>query len=114
MDTAGQEIFRPLVPHFYKIASGIIIVFDKSSQESLNLVEHFYKEAKNHAKNNPIFILIGNKSDLEPVVSTDEGHEAALRLGALYIELSAKNNENIEYIFEMIAAQIINKFNIGD
>ena len=78
------------------------------------MAKQYCKEAKHHANDNPIFVLLGNKSDLEPVVSTDEGHEAALRLGALYIELSAKNSENIDYIFEMIVTQIINKFNIGD
>ena len=54
-------------------------------------------------------MLLGNKSDLEPVVSTEQGHEAALCSGAIYLEVSAKYNQNIDNIFEVIAAEIIQK-----
>ena len=89
---------------------GIIIVFDKSSQDSFNKAEEFYQEAVRLASDKAVFMLVGNKSDLESVVSTEQGHEAALSLGALYLEVSAKSNHNLENVFEVIAAQIIKNF----
>ena len=47
---------------------GIIIVFDKSSQESFNWSEKYYREAKDHACDELVFLLLGNKSDLESFV----------------------------------------------
>ena len=96
MDIGGQDIVsnRPLD---YRSSSVIIIFIDKSSQESFIRSEEYLKEAKDNASENTVFVLLGNKSDLQPVVSTDQGHEAAFNFGALYSDVSAKNNENIEY-----------------
>ena len=52
-------------------------------------------------------ILLGNKSDVDPVVSTDQGRELALKFGAFYLEVSAKNDYNIDFIFEVIVAMKI-------
>ena len=49
-------------------------------------------------------MLLGSKSDLDSVVTTDQGLEAAIRLGAIYLEASAKTNESIENVFLVIAA----------
>ena len=43
-------------------------------------------------------MLLGNKSDLESVVSTEQGYEAASKMGALHLEVSARNNENLKII----------------
>ena len=71
------------------------------------MLEEYYQYAKLYASENTVFMLLGNKCDLEPVVSTDQGLEAALRLGALYLEVSTKDNHNIKYFFELIAIHII-------
>ena len=73
------------------------------------MFEQFYKEAKAQTNQNTVFMILANKSDLKQVVSTDQAQEAALSLGALYLEVSAKNKMNIENIFQIIAAQILNR-----
>ena len=108
-DTPGQEKFKSITATFYKSSSGLIFVFDKSSQESLKLSEQYCEEAKKSASENAVFMIIGNKSDLKPVVSTDQGHEVALRFGAIYLEVSVKYNHNIGNIFEVITSQILDK-----
>ena len=71
--------------------------------------EQYYKEVKDHSYDEKVFMLLGNKSDLESVVSTDQGHEAASKMGALYLEVSARNNENLDNIFDEIATLIIKR-----
>jgi Ras-related protein Rab-1A len=52
-------------------------------------------------------LLIGNKSDLEEKVSIEEGEEKANRLKINFIETSAKNSENVDMAFSMMAADLI-------
>ena len=86
-----------------------MILFDKSSQDSFDQCEQYYKEAKDHACPNLVFMLLGNKTDLESVVSSEQGLEAAHKFGALYSEISVKDNRNIDLIFEVFATHIAKK-----
>jgi small GTP-binding protein len=62
-DTAGQEAYRSLVPHYYKGASLAMIMFDVTSQKSFDEVDSWISDAqKNCPKGH--FLLIGNKIDL--------------------------------------------------
>ena len=45
-DTAGQERFRSLIPSYLKNADCIIIVFDITSKESFNSLNHWLNDAK--------------------------------------------------------------------
>ena len=54
-------------------------------------------------------MLLGNKTDLESVVSSEQGLEAAHKFGALYSEISVKDNRNIDLIFEVFATHIAKK-----
>lgn len=53
-------------------------------------------------------ILIGNKCDWEEkrAVSTEQGQQLADELGIPFLEVSAKNNINIEKAFYNLAAEI--------
>jgi GTPase SAR1 family protein len=53
-------------------------------------------------------MLIGNKCDWEEkrVVSTEQGQQLADELGIPFIEVSAKNNINIDKAFYSLAADI--------
>ena len=92
---------------YYAGSFVVIVVFDKSSMESFISSELYIEEAKYLADERSTFIVLGNKSDLESVVSFEQGHEFALRYGALYAEVSAKTGENIENCFLLITEELL-------
>lgn len=100
-------MFRTLATVYYKDLSAVVVVFDKSSQQSFESTEYFFKGLKENIKDKIITMLIGNKSDLDSVVSTDQGYETALKLDAIYLDVSAKTNESIENIFLVIASWVL-------
>lgn len=51
-------------------------------------------------------IIVGNKSDLNYVVTDEEAQEKADRWGTQYISTSAKNFEDANLIFETISRKI--------
>lgn len=60
-------------------------------------MESWYNEAKLYGNETMMFILIGNKSDLEDYreVSKQEGEEFAQKNDMLFLETSAKTSLNI-------------------
>ena len=55
-------------------------------------------------------VLVGNQVDLSErsrEVSIEEGEELARKLGIPFLETSAKTNENVEEIFQMLVSQIV-------
>lgn len=61
-----------------------------------------------HASEGVHKILIGNKCDWEEkrAVSTEQGQQLADELGIPFLEVSAKNNINIEKAFYSLASDI--------
>ena len=57
----------------------------------------------------PIILLVGNKTDLESVVTTEEAEEKARSLGIDYIETSAKTSYQVEQAFMKIAQQLVQR-----
>ena len=69
-DTAGQQQFHQITKTYYKRAHGIICVYDISDQNSLNNINYWITNIKQHASNTVQIILIGNKSDLRNTTPT--------------------------------------------
>jgi len=83
-----------------------VIVFDRANRQTFEGVEFWMEDLKNQVDQKTIFLLLGNKSDLEPVVSTEEAQEIAEKHGMRYIETSALNNDQISMAFELIIREI--------
>ena len=62
------------------------------------------KELQRQGSTNMVIALAGNKADLESnrKVSTSEGQQYADENGLLFMETSAKTNQNISEIFTVI------------
>tara|TARA_Y100000590_G_C15704165_1_gene1007935 strand:- start:946 stop:1602 length:657 start_codon:yes stop_codon:yes gene_type:complete len=112
-DTAGQEVYAPLIASYYKDTSGFIIVFDVSSRKSFNKVKYWLQEIekhKNHNINVPK-ILVGNKIDkygqrnVTKVEAIDFAHKHKL----LYQETSVIQNKNVDKILLMLCDEIYNQ-----
>ena len=106
-DTAGQERYSSLTKNFYKHAQGIIFVYDVNNIESFQNLKNWIKNP-DYEKRNVKIIIVGNKIDLKKEISTDDLKRLANRYSCKYFEVSAKNNINVNSIFESITEEIIN------
>ncbi|CAG9312430.1 rab1_2 [Blepharisma stoltei] len=108
-DTAGQERFRTIINNYYRGAEGAIIVFDKSDRTSFDNVDDWINELEKYAVQNPIKVLVGNKSDIKSDVGTEEGKLKAVKYKMDYIETSAKEDYQVEALFQVLASRLISK-----
>ena len=105
-DTAGQEVFKSIISHYYKIAIGALLIFDLSSRDSFKNCEYWIKEylqQRNYGK----IILVGNKSDLSENVSEKEINVFCEKYDCNYIKCSVLKDDNLQEIFVSIAEKII-------
>ena len=108
-DTAGQEKYKSMVSSYYRGANVALIVFDLTSRPSFDAlplwIENFYKNGPEQ-KN---IILIGNKKDLvdERQVTQEEAEMFAETNNMIYFETSAKDGDNIDYVFNYAAEKLL-------
>ncbi|XP_069505797.1 ras-related protein Rab-11B isoform X2 [Ambystoma mexicanum] len=78
-DTAGQERYRAITSAYYRGAVGALLVYDIAKHLTYENVERWLKELRDHADNNIVIMLVGNKSDLRHLraVPTDEARAFA-------------------------------------
>jgi len=109
LDTAGQERFRSLSSAYYRLAHGIILVYDVTDRASFQAMDHWYNEVRTHAAPEAVICLVGSKIDMEASrqVSTQEGSDFALQHGLLFCEVSSKANQNVKAPFLEIVDNII-------
>ena len=112
-DTAGEEAFQSITRSYYKGAIGALLVYDITRKETFNHCKKWLNEVKDNARKDICIILVGNKNDLSEKreVSYEEGETFAQENELLFIETSAKTEENVEECFIRTIREIIK--NIG-
>jgi len=109
-DTAGQEKFRQMSNSYYRAANAVIIAFDLNDPDSPEQLQGWIEEVtyfSNQVALNPLsFIVIGNKSDLEKKVNSNDITNIAKNANAIYIETSARTGENIQQAFQKIIEKL--------
>ena len=116
-DTAGQEKFKSLIPMYIRDANIILVVYDITVKESFIHTEHWVNETKDLRREDAIFVLIGNKTDLEDKrqVTSKEAEDFANEKGFIFHEVSAKTGDGVEDLFNnKIFPEMARKFNIGE
>lgn len=102
-DTAGQERFKTITSNYYRGVQGIIILFDLSNYDSFKNIEGWLKEIEKYCNSEHSKIIIGNKSDKARYYKiTDEINDFIKKNGYQYIEVSAKEDSNIEEGFLLL------------
>ena len=102
---------------YIRDANIIIVVYDISNKDSFIHTDHWVNETKDLKREDAIFVLVGNKIDLEEkrAVSNKEASEFASKKGFLFHEVSAKTGDEIQELFNsIIFPEMARKFNIGD
>lgn len=107
-DTAGQERYRAITSAYYRGAVGALLVYDIAKHLTYENVERWLRELRDHADQNIVIMLVGNKSDLRHLraVPTDEAKGFAERNGLSFIETSALDSTNVETAFQNILTEI--------
>jgi Ras-related protein Rab-1A len=100
-DTAGHEKFRTITTSYYKSAHAIIILYDITEQSSFEHIKNWMVEIEKFVKQGVLKLIVGNKKDLEDKrqVSKEEAEAFAKNNGVKFLEVSAKDNINIEELF---------------
>jgi len=108
-DLTGQFSFRNLIQSYYRQASIIFFVFDRTNRSSFTDFREWIKNLE-HQLDKSQLVIIGNKSDMAFFgVSTEEGQELAEQYNAFYYEVSAKQDNNLAQIFEEPVRKLYDK-----
>ena len=116
IDTAGQEKYKSLAKSYYKNCDGVLFVFDYSSLRTFEDISEWIKlfEENNGNMNLPKY-LVGNKCDLENIVTQEEIDKFLNETKYKFKRTSASKGENIEELFHEITEDIWeNYLNSGD
>ena len=107
-DTAGQERYRAITSAYYRGAVGALLVYDIAKHATYENVERWLKELRDHADQNIVIMLVGNKSDLRHLraVPVEEARAFAEKNNLSFIEASALDSSNVESAFQQILTEI--------
>ena len=114
-DTAGEERFRSLTKMFYKDADGIFIGFSLTEEKTLKSINYWVEQIEQNCNKKGkelSLVLFGNKCDDKDniQVKKEDIDEIKEKYKLAYFETSAKDNINIQNLFEfLIKSTIINK-----
>ena len=113
-DSAGQERYKSIALSYIKAIDGIILIYDISNRQSFFDLKDWIKKITDNIEKKIKMIVIGNKNDLEKEVEENEINDLLNLIKkknndeCSYLESSAKNNYNIDLIFQTISEEIIN------
>jgi len=109
VDTAGQDEYSIFPAQYAVDIHGYVLVYSINSLKSFEVVQVIYDKlldmtGKVHV---PIF-LVGNKLDLsnERVVKSEDGRRLAQQWNAHFVELSAKDHQNVTLMFNNLILAI--------
>ena len=108
-DSAGEERFRAVAMSSLKAVKGIVLVFDVTSKVSFQNINMWLDEINNNC-NNPCLVLFGNKIDLDQKlreVTPEEIKKFCQEKNLSYFETSAKDGDNIDYVFSYAAEKLL-------
>ena len=111
-DTPGDETYRSLVPINIKTAEAIVLVYDITQKESFdNIKNNWLGLATKYNIGCKNYFLVGNKADLKNNngVPANEAKGFAKENNMQFLEVSAKNSDKIEELFEDIVNRCLIK-----
>ena len=111
-DVAGKVKYQSIVVNFFRTALGFLLVFDVTSKESFcNALGRWKENIQRYGCDSTVpVILVGNKCDCydkEREVSRDRIHTICDEMNLHYIEVSAKEGINVDFVFEEIVKEML-------
>jgi Ras-related protein Rab-10 len=96
---------------YYRGATGIMLVYDVTQARSFENINKWLRNIDDHASDDVVKMLIGNKCDMDDkrCITRARGEALAREHAIPFLETSAKNNVNIEKAFFEMARLILKK-----
>ncbi|MHA2168477.1 MAG: GTP-binding protein [Candidatus Kariarchaeaceae archaeon] len=116
-DLAGQDRFETVREVYYRGATGALLVYDITREDTYNIIPKWIAELmKNNSNRMVPLVLIGNKGDLRGQMSNEVSVEQAQEYGRLlsdwcgyhvpYVETSALSGQNVEEAFQTLLRNV--------
>ncbi|MHA2391936.1 MAG: Rab family GTPase [Promethearchaeota archaeon] len=113
-DIAGQDKYELSRKMFFEGCAGSLLVYDITRDSTFERIQtKWLEDFTKFARQDGIYILIGNKADLKESVqvSTEKGQILAKAIKACdFIETSAKEGDNVEAAFKKLVTQVEHNF----
>merc|ERR1712010_419707 len=108
-DTAGQERYRAVTKNYYRGAVGALLVYDISSRDTYNQLQHWLTDARSLANHNCAIVVVGNKADLKDQreVTHVEACRFAQENDLIFLETSAMSGEGVDEAFMQCSRKIL-------
>lgn len=108
-DTAGQERYRAVTKNYYRGAVGGLLVYDITSRDTYNQLQHWLTDALTLANDAVAIVVVGNKADLKDQreVTHVEACRFAQENDLIFLETSALSGEGIDESFMQCARKIL-------
>ncbi|OHS99230.1 Ras-related protein Rab-2B [Tritrichomonas foetus] len=107
-DTAGQEIYRSIVPLYFKYAVCAIIVFAFDDQKSFASLNSWLDMLRSNSETEIPVVIVGNKWDIEKKqVEITEAKAWASSRGFQLFFTSAKTGEQVRNMFSFVAERFV-------
>jgi Ras-related protein Rab-4B len=115
-DTAGQERFRSVCHSYYRGATGALLVYDITDEESFDNLPRWLDDVRALAGPHVSIVLCGNKADLESERKVEllEASRFAQEQNAMFLETSALTGQNVPEVFHMCARTVLSKLHSGE
>jgi small GTP-binding protein len=113
-DTCGSERFKSLTTSFIKTCAVFIMIFDLTNRKSFENISYWLNLILDNTRPK-VLCLVGNKSDLvdndesNESISEEEINQLCEKFGMSYIRTSAKENKNIEEMFQSVSINLFNE-----
>ena len=104
-DTAGQEMYRSLIPMYSRGADAVLVVFDVTSQDSFVGAQNWCKKIITEQENSLLY-LVANKCDLEPVIDLAAAKNYVENMNGKFFITSAKSGAKIQELFNDVAISV--------
>jgi small GTP-binding protein len=106
-DTAGQEMYRALVPVYLRGANCALLLYDVTDQESFDSLGHWYSLLDDVLTQAIPVFLVANKIDrADPVVKEECAVQFAQTYRAKFFRVSALTGDGVNDLFEGIAREV--------
>jgi small GTP-binding protein len=103
-DTAGQELYRSIVPIYFKGAMFAILAFAVNDEKSFEHLDAWLTEIRDHSDQNIEVVLVGTKYDCHDKAVTDErARELATKHNLKLFFVSAVTGQNVNGVVEYLA-----------
>jgi small GTP-binding protein len=103
-DTAGQEMYRSIVPLYFKMAVCAIVVFAFDDLQSFNSLSSWIEMLQRNTDREVPVVIVGNKTDLDnKIVDVGQAKSWASLKNYPIFFTSAATGENVHKLMEMVA-----------